>query len=303
MNNGQMVLAFNSSGTSPSSKALTDRFLWGPAVDQLLADETVADPCSPGVVDWALTDNQESVREWIGSNGSVTGQVDYSAFGQRSNASGFAAAADVIFGYTGTFYDAATNEDNDVNRWYDVDLGTWTSQDPIGFAGGQTNLSEYVGDDPTNGVDPLGLDVYVENTAAAYGFHQRITVDTWTGGRKTGSYSISFGFDQTIMAGMVYVDTGKPTAESCRTKTTYPQDLAILAYLKTLVGRTGFYKAYGPGTSNCRLFSSTLYGEITWQSGKGQMPSGPTRFPLDPLGVPPTPQADANPGGSSGSPR
>ena len=156
-NNGQMVLAFSSTGTASTSAALTDRFLWAPAVDQLLADETVADPSSAGVVEWALTDNQESVREWIGSNGSVTGQVDYSAFGERSNATGFAAAADVIFGYTGTFYDAATNEDNDVNRWYNVQLATWMSQDPIGFWGGQTNLSEYVDNSATNAVDPFGL--------------------------------------------------------------------------------------------------------------------------------------------------
>lgn len=33
----------------------------------------------------------------------------------------------------------------------------WTSKDPIRFGGGQTNLYQYVGDDPVNGTDPDGL--------------------------------------------------------------------------------------------------------------------------------------------------
>ena len=38
---GQMVLAFGSTGSSPTTAQLTDRFLWGPAVDQILADNRV----------------------------------------------------------------------------------------------------------------------------------------------------------------------------------------------------------------------------------------------------------------------
>jgi RHS repeat-associated protein len=42
-------------------------------------------------------------------------------------------------------------------RDYDPRIGRWTSKDPILFAGGQANLYVYVGNDPVNAVDVLGL--------------------------------------------------------------------------------------------------------------------------------------------------
>ena len=42
-------------------------------------------------------------------------------------------------------------------RWYNPSTGNWQSQDPILFGGGQPNLYEYVGNDPTNATDPTGL--------------------------------------------------------------------------------------------------------------------------------------------------
>ncbi len=50
---------------------------------------------------------------------------------------------------TGLEYDHA--------RYYDAATGRWTTQDPIGFAGGDTNLYRYLHNDPTNAVDPSGL--------------------------------------------------------------------------------------------------------------------------------------------------
>ena len=39
---------------------------------------------------------------------------------------------------------------------YDPETGRWTSKDPIGFDGGDTNLYGYVMNDPVNLVDPHG---------------------------------------------------------------------------------------------------------------------------------------------------
>jgi uncharacterized protein RhaS with RHS repeats len=40
---------------------------------------------------------------------------------------------------------------------YDPETGRWTSKDPIGFEGGDTNLYGYVLQDPVNYKDPKGL--------------------------------------------------------------------------------------------------------------------------------------------------
>jgi RHS repeat-associated protein len=159
--NGQVVLAFASTGTSPTSAQLTDRFLWGPAVDQLLADETnIPSLTSPGTVDWTLGDNENTIRDVAQYNAStgvtsVVDHIDYNAFGQQLGQTN--AAAGIIFGYTGEYEDSATGLQRNGDRWYNSFTATWMSQDPIGFAGGQANLSEYVGDDPTTWADPEGL--------------------------------------------------------------------------------------------------------------------------------------------------
>ncbi|HZZ71753.1 MAG TPA: hypothetical protein VFE24_05840, partial [Pirellulales bacterium] len=60
---GNAVLAFD------GNESLTDRYLWGPAVDQILADERFIPsgsnqmPSSAGTTYWALTDNENSVRD------------------------------------------------------------------------------------------------------------------------------------------------------------------------------------------------------------------------------------------------
>lgn len=42
-------------------------------------------------------------------------------------------------------------------RDYNPETGRWLERDPILFNGGQTNLYEYVGNDPVNNIDPSGL--------------------------------------------------------------------------------------------------------------------------------------------------
>ena len=64
---------------------------------------------------------------------------------------------DIVFGYTGKYFDDVTGLQNNWNRWYDPKQGRFISQDPIGFAGGDTNLYRYVGNDVTNASDPSGL--------------------------------------------------------------------------------------------------------------------------------------------------
>ena len=175
---------------------LSDRYLWGPAVDQLLADEQLVpavggyDLTSPGTTVWTLTDNENTVRDLATYNPTtqtttVVNHREFSAYGellsQTNPQTGQAAAVDCVFAYTGRALDEATGLQNNGERWYEAITGRWLSQDPIGFGGG-INLYEYVGDAPLRGVDPTGEDVYIQSTRAANGWHWQICVDTWGDG-------------------------------------------------------------------------------------------------------------------------
>ena len=65
---------------------------------------------------------------------------------------------DEAFAFTGRWFDKATGLQNNLNRWYDPQIGRWLSEDPIGFKASDANLYRYVGNSPTNSVDPSGLD-------------------------------------------------------------------------------------------------------------------------------------------------
>ena len=64
------------------------------------------------------------------------------------------------FGFGGGLYDPLTKLTHFGYREYDAFTGKWTAKDPIGFAGGDSNLYGYVLNDPVNLVDPWGLEWY-----------------------------------------------------------------------------------------------------------------------------------------------
>jgi len=67
------------------------------------------------------------------------------------------------FGYAGGLYDRDTKLVRFGARDYDAETGRWTAKDPIGFAGGDTNLYGYVVNDPVDFIDPLGLEICAAN--------------------------------------------------------------------------------------------------------------------------------------------
>jgi RHS repeat-associated protein len=168
---GQVALQFDKAGAgSVGAGDLSHRYLWGPAVDQLLADEQVGDPASQldNETLWALTDHLGSVRDVVDSNGDSRIHRQFDAFGNivaethRNSAGGVVTAGQagyvvVAFAFTGRYLDADTGLQNNLHRWYDASVGRWLSEDPIGFAAGDANLYRYVSNEPTNQVDPSGL--------------------------------------------------------------------------------------------------------------------------------------------------
>ncbi|WP_153559448.1 RHS repeat-associated core domain-containing protein [Roseimaritima sediminicola] len=179
---GQTVLRFvDSDGEAVSeSFRIANRYLYGDAVDEVLADEQYAAGSEPAVNSstasttagetlWTIADHLGSVRDLVDNNGVVRQHVAYDSFGNRlveqdydasgtAIASSHASAVDTLFGYTGRDWDADVELQNNRARWYDPTTGRWLSQDPIGFAAGDANLYRYVGNGPTTKIDPSGLE-------------------------------------------------------------------------------------------------------------------------------------------------
>jgi RHS repeat-associated protein len=103
-----------------------------------------------------VTDHLGSIRLVVNTaTGAIAQRMDYDAFGRVLNDTnpGFQP-----FGFAGGIYDPATGLVRFGARDYDAQTGRWTTKDPIGFAGGDTNLYAYVASGPTASVDPTGLD-------------------------------------------------------------------------------------------------------------------------------------------------
>jgi RHS repeat-associated protein len=116
-------------------------------IDQILAEETAAN-----AVSWMVQDRQGSVTDILDDSGTVVDHIFYDGYGNETESTPTAHTN----GYAGYFRDTATGLLHTDTRWYAPAIGRWTSEDPIGFDGGDTNLSRYVGNGPTNGVDPTG---------------------------------------------------------------------------------------------------------------------------------------------------
>jgi RHS repeat-associated protein len=101
-------------------------------------------------------DHLGSVREVVTSTGSVFVRYDYTPYGERSRVAGSFATFEAEKGYTGHDYLVDSGLILTRFRAYDPRIGRWLSRDPIQERGGM-NLYGYVGGDPVNGWDPLGL--------------------------------------------------------------------------------------------------------------------------------------------------
>jgi RHS repeat-associated protein len=73
------------------------------------------------------------------------------------------------FGFAGGLYDADTGLVHFGARDYDPVIGRWTTRDPLGFAGGDTNLYGYVLQDPVDLIDLKGKDPALAAAGAVIG--------------------------------------------------------------------------------------------------------------------------------------
>ena len=152
------VLQFDTGGNAGVG-GISHRYIWSDYVDDLLSDEQISFPSNSVNTLWPLADHLGSIRDIADFNEAtgitaIANHRTYDSFGKLVDETG---TASIPFGYTGKLFDKTTGLQNNLNRWYDPNLGKWISQDPIGFAAGDANLYRYVGNSPTNATDPSGL--------------------------------------------------------------------------------------------------------------------------------------------------
>jgi RHS repeat-associated protein len=148
---------------------IVEKYLWKDAItllavydgsDNLVTRFNYGDDRLPlsmthnGSTYYLLVDPIGSLRAVTDASGNLIKRVDYDTFGNiivDTNP-----ALSVPFGFAGGLQDRTTGLVRFGARDYDPAIGRWIAQDPIDFAGGDTNLYGYVMNDPVNWVDPEG---------------------------------------------------------------------------------------------------------------------------------------------------
>ena len=186
-----LILAF--SGTT---NVLTNRYLYGPATDEILADEkiTTGTTSTAGTVTWSLGDNLGTIRDLVQYNAttgttSVVNHVRYDTFGQIVGQTN--SQFQPWFAYTGREWDPAAGLYLYRARWYDPRAGRFLSEDPLGFAAGDVNLNRYVGNAATLWVDPSGMEPTDPPTLVGYHTSRGTFLDLVV--------PVPWGFDRKVM--------------------------------------------------------------------------------------------------------
>lgn len=143
---GQDVLVDDNFGTQT-------KYLNGAGIDNKLRQTTGS------TTSYFLADHLGSTNGLANSSGALTASNSYDSFGNSSNSVG------TRYQFTGREFDNFTGLQYSRARFYDPNLGRFISEDPVGFEAGDVNLYGYVGNDPLNYYDPMGLDGWPTNLA------------------------------------------------------------------------------------------------------------------------------------------
>jgi RHS repeat-associated protein len=131
-----------------SSGSLNMRYVDGLAIDELFARTD-----SSGNTAWYLRDNVGSFYADVTTT-MVLDAVVYDPYGNLVTETN--ASEGDRFKFAGMEYDSVTGLYYDHARYYDAAIGRFVSQDPMGFAAGDSNLYRYVTNSPTESTDPTG---------------------------------------------------------------------------------------------------------------------------------------------------
>jgi RHS repeat-associated protein len=167
LNDGSDIL-----GEYQSNKAVLRRYIPGPAINEPIAYENCQGATTPnctgsGPVDeYFHTDHHGSVLTMSGSSGNSASDANggnpftYDAYGNTT-----ASLSGEPFHYVGMYYDSETGLYFDRARYYSPTLGRFMQDDPLLYKD-DLDLYTYVGNDPTDKVDPSGTTCTVKDGTA-----------------------------------------------------------------------------------------------------------------------------------------
>ena len=140
----------DSDGSGPNPAVLEKRYLHGPAVDQVLAQEN-----RTGNINWSLTDHLGSVRDLADPSGLIVKHIVYNSFGIAVDIA--SASVDTRYSFNGREFDTEIGLYYYRSRYYDASTSRFAEEDALRFGGGDTNLFSYVGNGPISRRDSSGF--------------------------------------------------------------------------------------------------------------------------------------------------
>ncbi|MCG8653512.1 MAG: hypothetical protein MI861_26985, partial [Pirellulales bacterium] len=233
--------------------AATNRYFRGPGIDQVFADEN-----GLGDVLWPLADHQGTVRDLAAEVGGITQVANhrvYDTFGNLQSETD--AAVDHLFGYTGREYDEQTDLHYYRSRWYDSGTGEFIGEDSIGFAGGDANLTRYVGNSPVDFIDPLGQSQVDSGVTSFFSTALDIGSSLLSTAYDVGSSLLGSAYD----IGSGYVDSffGGGSTDSFLSSL---YDYGSSFYSTTFGGSSSSLVDYGSLSSTINAFSSNFASSV-----------------------------------------
>ncbi|MDZ4852594.1 MAG: RHS repeat-associated core domain-containing protein [Pirellulaceae bacterium] len=147
-------------GSGPAIAVESMRYLHGPLVDQVLAQEDAA-----GSVQWHLADHLGTIHDLVNNSGQVVNHLKYDSYGNVIAESH--PEVTTRYRFTGREFDKETGQMYFRARYYDMQTGRFIAQDPVGFEAGNANFYAYVSNHPTRSRDPDGLEEQDATTTAS----------------------------------------------------------------------------------------------------------------------------------------